>query len=204
MKSKYSYFLVLVLCVTQAIAQSAAPTSDTSDAQIKTILADRIDTAKKSVGIVVGMIGPQGSRTVGYGKLSATDPRTPDGDTVYEIGSVTKVFTSLLLADMVQKGEVKLDDPVSKFLPATVKVPERNGKKITLLDLATQSSGLPRMPENFHPKDPANPYADYTPARMYEFLSGYQLTRDPGEKYEYSNLGVGLLGHALSLRAGKD
>lgn len=194
----------LVLLAAQVMAQAAAPAAAPSDTQIKSILADRIDTGKKSVGIVVGIIGPQGSRTVGYGKLSATDPRSPDGETVYEIGSVTKVFTSLILADMVQKGEVKLDDPVSKFLPASVKVPERNGKKITLLDLATQSSGLPRMPNNFHPKDPANPYADYTPAQLYEFLSGYELTRDPGERYEYSNLGVGLLGQALSLRAGKD
>lgn len=199
MKRKFVIFLSLLLAIAAA-AQNVPP----SDVEIKTILADRIDTAKKSVGMVVGMIGPQGPRVVGYGKMGAGDPRTPDGDTVFEIGSVTKVFTSLLLADMVQRGEMKLDDPVSKYLPATVKVPERGGKKITLLDLATQSSGLPPMPTNFKPKDPQNPYADYTPAQMYEFLSGYELTRDPGAKYEYSNLGVGLLGHALTLRAGKD
>ena len=58
------------------------------------------------------------------------------------------------------------------------------------------------MPSNFAPKDPSNPFADYTVEQLYQFLSGYELTRDPGEKYEYSNLGVGLLGHALSLRAG--
>jgi CubicO group peptidase (beta-lactamase class C family) len=205
MKRRLTLFWLFLLVAAQAVAQTTpASGSAPSDAEIKTILADRIDTAKKSVGMVVGVIGAQGSHAVGYGKMSAGDPRTPDGDTVYEIGSVTKVFTSLLLADMVQKGEVKLDDPVSKYLPATVKVPERGGKKITLLDLATQSSGLPRMPSNFKPKDPSNPYADYTPAQMYEFISGYELTRDPGTKYEYSNLGVGLLGHALTLRAGKD
>jgi CubicO group peptidase (beta-lactamase class C family) len=204
MKRNYFLFVVLLFGVSQVFAQAAPKPAAIADADIKTILADRIDTAKKSVGMVVGVIGPQGTRTVSYGKLSSTDLRTPDGDTVYEIGSITKVFTSLLLSDMVEKGEVKLDDPVSKYLPASVKVPERNGKKITLLDLATQSSGLPRMPDNFHPKDQANPYADYTSAQLYEFLSGYELTRDPGEKYEYSNLGVGLLGHALALRAGKD
>ncbi len=112
---------------------------------------------------------------------------------------MTKVFTSLVLMDMVQKGEVAVTDPVSKYLPATVKVPERNSKKITLQDLSTQSSGLPRMPANFHPKDQANPYADYTPEKLYEFLSGYQLTRDIGAQYEYSNLGVGLLGHAANI-----
>jgi CubicO group peptidase (beta-lactamase class C family) len=102
----------------------------------------------------------------------------------------------------VQKSEVALTDPVSKFLPPTVKIPERNGRKITLQDLSTQSSGLPRMPSNFTPKDMTNPYADYSVEQLYQFLSGYELTRDIGEKYEYSNLGVGLLGHALSLRAG--
>ena len=202
MKRIPALLLLLFLTVLPLAAQTAP--APPTDAEVKAALAERIDTAKKSMGVVVGMIGPQGPRTVGYGKLSDADPRTPDGDTVYEIGSVTKVFTSLLLADMVQKGEVKLDDPVGKYLPPSVKVPEHNGKKITLVDLATQSSGLPRMPDNFHPKDPTNPYADYTPQQLYEFLSSYQLTRDPGEKYEYSNLGVGLLGHALSLRAGKD
>jgi len=134
--------------------------------------------------------------------MAKGDNRPVNGDTVFEIGSITKVFTSLLLMDMVKKGEVALDDPVSKFLPSTVKVPERNGRKITLQDLSTQSSGLPRMPSNFAPKDPTNPYADYSVDQFYQFLSGYQLTRDIGEKYEYSNLGVGLLGHALALRAG--
>jgi serine-type D-Ala-D-Ala carboxypeptidase/endopeptidase len=121
---------------------------------------------------------------------------------VFEIGSITKVFTSLVLADMVERGEVTLDTPVRQLLPGTVKVPERNGKQITLLDLSMQVSGLPRMPNNFRPGDLANPYADYDAAKLYEFLSGYALTRDIGEKYEYSNLGVGLLGHALARKAG--
>jgi serine-type D-Ala-D-Ala carboxypeptidase/endopeptidase len=103
---------------------------------------------------------------------------------------------------MIEKGEVKPDDPVAKFLPATVKVPSRNGRQITLLDLSMQVSGLPRLPDNLKPADPANPYADYDAAKLYGFLSRYTLTRDPGEKYEYSNLAVGLLGHALALKAG--
>jgi CubicO group peptidase (beta-lactamase class C family) len=139
---------------------------------------------------------------IASGKVSLEGPQQPDGDTVYEIGSVTKVFTSLILADMIEKGEVKADDPVAKFLPATVKVPSRNGRQITLLDLSMQVSGLPRLPDNLKPADPANPYVDYDAAKLYDFLSRYTLTRDPGEKYEYSNLAVGLLGHALALKAG--
>jgi D-alanyl-D-alanine-carboxypeptidase/D-alanyl-D-alanine-endopeptidase len=174
------------------------------DSEIRKILADRIGAENLGIGIVVGLIDPKGRRVVAYGSLARNDKRPLNGDTVFEIGSMTKVFTSLVLMDMVQKGEVAVTDPVSKYLPASVKVPERDGKKITLQDLSTQSSGLPRMPSNFTPKDPSNPYVDYSVEQLYQFLSGYQLTRDIGAKYEYSNLGVGLLGQVLSLRAGTD
>ena len=106
---------------------------------------------------------------------------------------MTKAFTSLLLADMAQRGEVALTDPVSRYLPAGVKVPERGGRSIQLQDLATHTSGLPRLPPNLRPKDAANPYADYTVPHLYEFLSRYSLKRDIGSRYEYSNLGGGLL-----------
>jgi CubicO group peptidase (beta-lactamase class C family) len=147
------------------------------------------------------VIGPEGRRIVAAGSTGANDPRPVDGDTVYEIGSITKVFTSLLLADMVERGEVAVDDPVAKYLPG-VKVPERNGKRITLHDLSTHRSALPRMPANFPAKNPTNPYVDYPVVRLYEFLSSHALRRDIGAEYEYSNLGAGLLGHALARRAG--
>jgi serine-type D-Ala-D-Ala carboxypeptidase/endopeptidase len=127
-----------------------------------------------------------------------------NGDTIFEIGSATKVFTSLLLADMVQRGEVALADPVAKYLPADVKVPQRGGRQITLQDLATHTSGLPRLPGNLSPKDPTNPYADYSVTQLYQFISAYDLARDIGSEYEYSNLGGGLLGHVLARRAGMD
>jgi CubicO group peptidase (beta-lactamase class C family) len=192
---------VLLLCCSAALPLFAQEPSDT---EIRKILADRIDTAKQSVGIVVGIVSPKGRRIVAYGHLSKDDQRPLNGDTVFEIGSMTKVFTSLVLMDMVEKGEVSLYDPVAKFLPPDVHVPERGGKKITLRDLSTQTSGLPRMPDNFHPADFGNPYADYSVPQLYQFISGYTLTRDIGEKYEYSNLAVGLLGHALARRAGTD
>lgn len=170
-------------------------------AEIRSNMANRVESGK-AVGIVTGLIDEKGSRLVASGKVSLDGAQQPDGDTVYEIGSVTKVFTSLILADMIEKGEVKPDDPVARFLPPTVKVPSRNGREITLLDLSMQVSGLPRLPDNLKPADPANPYADYDAAKLYDFLSRYKLPRDPGEKYEYSNLAVGLLGHALALKAG--
>src|ERR1700728_3129984 len=141
---------------------------------------------------------------VAYDALEKGDTRTLDGDTLFEIGSITKVFTALLAADMAQRDELRLDDPIAKYLPTNVKVPERHGRQITLIDLATHTSGLPRMPENFHPKDPNNPYADYSVDALYSFLSSYELRRDIGAKYVYSNLGFGLLGLGLAQRAGTD
>ena len=175
-----------------------------TNAEIRQILIDRIDVQRQSEGIVVGIIDAHGRRVVSYGVLDKGDPKPVGEDTMFEIGSMTKVFTSLILADMVQRHEVALDDPVAKYLPRGVKVPERGGKQITLIDLATHTSGLPPLPTNFAPKDASNPYADYTVDQLYQFLSGYTLTRDIGSKYEYSNLGGGLLGRALSQRAGLD
>jgi CubicO group peptidase (beta-lactamase class C family) len=198
---------LLALAIALVPAASAQPSPQPSfppDAEIRKMLVDRIDVQHQGVGIVIGVIGPDGRRVIAYGNLEKGDSRPLNGDTLFEIGSATKVFTSLLLADMVQRGQATLDDPAAKYLPATVKMPERNGRSITLVDLATHTSGLPRLPANMAPKDAANPYADYSVDQLYQFLSSYQLTRDIGSRYEYSNLGGGLLGHVLAQRAGMD
>jgi len=201
---RFLLFAISAIFLPAALAQVSAGSLLPPDAQIRQMLADRIGSENLGIGMVAGLIDAQGRRIVAYGTLAKDDKRPLNGDTVFEIGSMTKVFTSLVLMDMVERGEVALNDPISKYLPPNVKVPERNNRKITLQDLSTQTSGLPRLPSNLHPKDAMNPYADYSVGQMYEFLSGYQLTRDIGEKYEYSNLGAGLLGHVLSLRAGMD
>ena len=170
--------------------------------ELKTLLLNRTGESRKAVGISVGLVDATGERFLAAGATAPGGSVAPDADTVFEIGSITKVFTSLVLADMVVKGEVKLEDPVAKLLPPGIKVPERDGRQITLIDLSNQVSGLPRMPDNFKPADMGDPYIDYGPAQMYEFLAKVQLARGIGEKYEYSNLGVGLLGHALALKAG--
>jgi D-alanyl-D-alanine-carboxypeptidase/D-alanyl-D-alanine-endopeptidase len=122
---------------------------------------------------------------------------------VFEIGSITKVFTALLFADMALRGELASDDPAANYLPASVRMPDFEGAPITLMDLATYTSGLPRMPSNFAPKDWSNPYIDYTAERLYDDLSNHKLAHKPGKHYEYANLGFGLLGHILEQRAGK-
>lgn len=193
MKNRMLTSFLVVVCA------SAAGLDET---EIRTVLANRVDESKRTTGMVVGVIDGNGRYVVSRGRLEQARAAQPNGDTLFEIGSITKVFTSLLLLDMVERGEVRMDDPVTKYLPPTVTMPTRNGRQITLEDLSMQVSGLPSLPDNFKPADFANPYADYGAPRLYDFLSRYNLVRDIGEKYEYSNLGVGLLGHALARKAG--
>ncbi len=131
----------LVLLAIVAATPAAWASQLRSDADIRRILAERLKGFERSVSIVVGVIGPEGRRIAAYGSMGIDDPRPASGDTLYEIGSITKVFTSLLLADMVERGEVALDDPVAKYLPSGVKVPERNGRRITAH--ASSSRGQP-------------------------------------------------------------
>jgi D-alanyl-D-alanine-carboxypeptidase/D-alanyl-D-alanine-endopeptidase len=154
------------------------------------------------VGCVVGIIDGDKKEIRGYGSVHRGKADKPNGDAIYEIGSMTKAFTGTLLADMVNRGEVKRDAPLQDFMPAGVKLHLFKNKPIRLVDLASQSSGLPRLPNNLKPKDAANPYADYSAKRMFDFLNKYELPRAPGE-YEYSNFGMGLLGNTLAQKAGK-
>ena len=181
----------------------AAGSTFPADSTIRTFLKTRVESGR-ATGLVVGVLEDGAMRVIAYGSADGPGSRPLDGRTIFEIGSVTKVFTAALLADMVRHGDVRLDQPVAELLPKGTKVPERDGRKITLLDLATHRSGLPRMPTNFAPKDSTNPYADYTVERLYSFLAGYSLPRAIGERYEYSNLGFGLLGHALARRGNRD
>ena len=199
--------LPLLLAPVTSIAQSPAASVASarafpSDSAVLALIKQRVEE-KRSAGIVVGLLEPDGrTRVIAYGDPGPGRPPL-DANSVFEIGSISKVFTATALAELVKQGKVSLDDPVQKYLPSSVHVPSRNGKVITLGNLSEQNSGLPRMPNNFHPANPANPYVDYGAPQLYEFLNGYQLTRDPGAEFEYSNVGVGLLGHALSLATGK-
>ena len=172
-----------------------------SDAEIGRLIAAR-NAPRPGQGIVVGVLGPDGQRIVAGGTGAGAGF---DRSTLFEIGSITKVFTALILADMVNRGEVSLDDPAANYLPAGHRMPERGGRQITLRDLSTHRSGLPRMPDGMRPMAELNgPFADYTEDRLLAFLDRYQLTRDIGSQWEYSNLGVGLLGYLLTRAAGKD
>ncbi|MGE3525809.1 MAG: serine hydrolase [Gemmatimonadales bacterium] len=152
--------------------------------------------------IVVGLVDSGGARFFSFGTVSPEGGPAVNERTIYEIGSMTKVFTALTLADMAVRHEVGLDDPAGRYLPDSVRMPGPADTPITLALLASQRSGLPRLPANLVPADSTNPYADYDAARLYAYLNGAGLSRAPGSRYEYSNLGFGLLGFLLARRAG--
>lgn len=198
-------FVSIVLVPALALACAVAVAAERpTEQRIREILVDRVDRARQSVGIVVGIVDPDGTLVVGHGRLGPGDAATPDGRTVYEIGSITKVFTATLLAQAVRDKELGLHDPVQRYLPDSVRFRALGERPVSLYDLATHTSGLPRMPENFAPADSTNPYADYTVERLYAFLNDFRPTRAPGERAEYSNVGMGLLGHVLARHAETD
>ncbi len=175
-----------------AIAQ--APHAAAQSATIDAMLADRL-AATPGAGIVVGTVDEARTSLITRGKTGI------DGDTPFDIGGLAEIFIALALADMMAKGEVDLRDPVAKHLPG-MPVPTRAGKSITLEDLATHRSGLPRLLPGLGRSD-LNRYAAYTPERLTEFLGGYELTRDIGARYERSPLGIGLLAAAIATRTAK-
>lgn len=156
-------------------------------------------------GIVVGMVNADGTTYFSYGNLSHDSGMSVDENSVYAIASVTKTFTGVLLAEMVEAGDVSLNDKVESFLPDGVNMPGGGGGNITLKHLATHTSGLPSKPPNLDAtiEDFSNQFAGYDEGDLYAFLNSYTLTRAPGATYEYSNAGLGLLGHALALSQGK-
>ena len=168
-------------------------------------MAQKLITQKHVNGAVVGLITKDGIELYHYGDGSKPPTKNTaiTENTLFEIGSVTKTFTAILLAKMVRQKMVRLDQPVQSLLPAGVTLASLNGKAITLSHLATHVSGLPRMPTNFRPKNMNNPYVDYSKEKLYQFINTWKPTRAPGARYEYSNVGLGLLGHVLALKAGK-
>ena len=181
---------------------SAAPeTTLPTDAEIARLTRFRVEKQRAASGIVVGIVRPSGQSLLTYGATALTGGRKVDGGTIYEVASLTKVFTALLLADAVVRSEAGLDDPLQAYVPAGVGVPQFDGRPITLTDLATHTAGLPLRPNNLHAApDAVNKYARYSLAQLYAGLPNYRLTRAPGARFEYSNLGPSLLGHGLALR----
>ena len=170
------------------------------------LLAERAMRPGRRVGLVVGCLAGGEQRLVGYGRLRTGAHDLPDGGTIFEIGSITKVFTGLLLADLAEQGIVGLDDPLAGYLPAWVRGPARGGHQITLGDLASHAGGLPRDPKGTLGRwlrDRHNPNGALSVEELYAGLARTRLQRRPGERARHSNLGAGLLGQALARAAGR-
>jgi D-alanyl-D-alanine-carboxypeptidase/D-alanyl-D-alanine-endopeptidase len=192
-----------------ALVQSSTParSEPSGPAEIEPIVAALLARhARRHVGVAIGVLRGRQTCMMGSGTAGPGGPSPPAADTIFEIGSVTKVFTATLLAGMVDDGLLALDDPVQDHLPTGVELPVR-GRPITLADLATHTAGLPRLPHGFllpSVRHRRNPYAWFTVEDLYAGLPETRLRRPPGGRPRYSNLGYGLLGHVLALRAGRD
>ncbi len=173
---------------------SLANLKDVLDKDMAAALASGELAPGTDAGVTIGVVQHGARRVLTYG--------TTRPDSLFEIGSITKTFTGLILAQMVEQKKVRLDEPVRALLPAGTVAAPSSGAEITLLDLSAQRSGLPRLPDNFHPADPANPYVDYDKKLLYAFLASHGVAEPAKPGFGYSNLGVGLLGQALSERAG--
>ncbi|MBN9381474.1 MAG: beta-lactamase family protein [Chitinophagaceae bacterium] len=162
-------------------------------------LAQSYINEKHGEGLSVGVLLDGRTYFYGYGETAKGNGKVPDATTLFEIGSITKTFTSTLLGVAVVTGKVKLDDPVNKYLPDSIPLLQYGGRVMTLKDLANHTSGLPRMPSNFFAPvvDLQDPYRNYSVEKLFVFLRQLQLSRTPGSQYEYSNMGAGLLGIIL-------
>lgn len=178
-----------LLTLSPVLAQAAAP-------DVAQILADRIERDGQGQGMATAIVDDGKTRFVSHGAGI-------DETSLFEIGSLSKIFTNLLLAQLVHEGQIDLDAPVGDYLPDGMKIPQFDGRQITLFDLATHSAGLPAIPPELGLADPANPYRHYDENLLETFLAAYELPRAPGESYEYSNIGATLVGLAVSHVAGK-
>jgi D-alanyl-D-alanine-carboxypeptidase/D-alanyl-D-alanine-endopeptidase len=191
---------------TPAGPSQTAPSEPSPPPEVEPLVAELlVRHARRHVGVAVGVFRGGQTWVMGSGTAGPAGPSPPAANTIFEIGSVTKLFTATLLAGMVEEGLLALDDPVQRYLPPGVELPVR-GRPITLGDLATHTAGLPRLPHGFllrSVRHRRNPYAWLTVDDLYAGLPSTRLRREPGGRPRYSNLGYGLLGHALALRAGR-
>jgi D-alanyl-D-alanine-carboxypeptidase/D-alanyl-D-alanine-endopeptidase len=194
----------------QSVAIAAAPIpvptydpalAPVAAADLQSVLDRDLAEALKSGELAPGTGAGVSVAVVEHGVRRVFSYGAAKQDSIFEIGSITKTFTGLVLSQMVEQGKVKFDEPVRELLPpGTVATPA--GDEITLLDLATQHSGLPRIPDNFKPADPSNPYADYGAPNLYAFVAQHGVAKPADAGFLYSNLGFGLLGQALSVHSG--
>ncbi|MBG85315.1 MAG: hypothetical protein CMO80_00230 [Verrucomicrobiales bacterium] len=198
--------VVVFCCVFGYIAYTKSQyhrLTDTGDLKQRIVdFGEKYMEKRPHAALAIGVIQRGETFTKFFGSNVITNSPEPDLDTLFEIGPITKVFTAITAASLVEDGKLKWNDTVRDILPKEIPVSKSAGK-ITVKQLATHMAGLPRLPGNFS-MDPAkfdNPYDEYGEAELKDFLAAYQAATPPGEKVEYSNLGFALLGFLIEQRA---
>ncbi len=187
----------LLLSSVVVVSTEAAKASTWSE-ELKTKIDANVEKHflnESQVGLVVGVMKDREIHFWSYGEKVRGGSAPPDADTFFEMGSITKTYTATLLALEVLKGTLRLEDSVERFWP---ELKGTDAGKITFQELASHTSGLPRMPDNFAPADLLNPYKDYDETRLSEFLKGFKQTQPGPHAYAYSNVGLGMLGYILA------
>jgi len=192
-------FALVLLWPTPAVSRNAAPAAALPSQRATAQVASPLTAAGRVHGLAVGFVSPAGRVVYGFGRLGeGRRARVPDGRTVFEIGSVTKTFTGLLLAQAIMEGRVRDTDPIRLHLPPGVLAGDSPLAWVSWLDLASHASGLPEAPSNLPSKDPLNPLAGYSTRLLLDYLASATLLAPIGRDFHYSNTGAGLCGYLLA------
>ena len=195
--------LVAATALAVMVPASAQEAAMPANGQISQILADRIDRDQANVGIAVAVIEGGETRFVSHGTLGKDDPAPVNEFTPFEAGSITKVMTSLVLAQLALEGRIDLAAPIADYLPQATVVPDADGVPVTGFDLATHMSGLSGLPDDITARGLANPYSGYSAEQLLDWLGEQQLDGPIGTRFQYSNVGVAILGQAIEHITGK-
>ena len=204
-------FAIVFLLALATLSRNSLAEDAINQADVDSLVQPLIEN-NDVVALVIGIVRNGNHQVFTYGSLVPNGTERPHSKTIFEIGSITKTFTGLLLAQLVEEGTVQLDDPISKYLPAGTPTPRWGQDEIRLIDLATHTSGLPKMPTNLVSRDVSNLYADYSSDQLLAYLkheargnagrsllSAFTPAKQPS--HNYSNVGIGLLGYLLSRAA---
>jgi len=196
--------IIISLILILSILNTAKSQSNLTIPEIKILITQQVEKGR-SPSLIVGIVDNKGEFVFGYGKPFNENDNLPDKNTIYEIGSITKIFVTTIFADMILKNEIGLNDPISKFLPDTLSLPKINGQDITLKHLATHTSGFDKMPSSYYDMDKEDAhqfYKEFNTQDMYEYLNN--LKDIDSSRWEYSNVGISLLAHILCITTKSD
>jgi CubicO group peptidase (beta-lactamase class C family) len=191
---------ILIILLTLTLLSCSNDNQQKLPADIEKEVQSRIETGYH-LNTVIGVIDKNGTRFYNYGQMSLTDSLKPNENSIFEIGSVAKIFTTALIADLELNKEIEINNSINQYMPVFEQVLKNNNRIITLEDLINHTSGLPRNPTNVK-RDDSNRYSDYSKADLIEFLSSYTVDSSTKE-YVYSNLAYLVLENVIENKTKK-